>query len=190
MDRLKQLSSLPTIHFAMWAICSLGCMLQQYLSRKLLRASSSLTPTEISKGLNAGRSSEPWARVRRSSTAPQVEDDFGADTPFDGRKALSDLIGRTLNTVCQTLSSRIELAARTCDDPVLIYKMYNLLTFYREIFAKLLGSRSSDSKDYCSARDIDVDSLRGEHGGRDKRLPQRTIRPVLTSHHLRSCTQC
>ena len=97
---------------------------------------------EISKGLNAGRSSEPWARVRGSSTAPQVEDDFGADTPFDGRKALSDLIGRTLNTVCQTLSSRIELAARTCDDPVLIYKMYNLLTFYREIFAKLLGSEA------------------------------------------------
>ncbi len=101
---------------------------------------------EISRGMTAGRSGEPWARIRRSSTAREVEEDLDADTIFDGRKALNELVGRNLNSVCQTLNNRIELSSRNCDDPVLIYKIYNLLTFYRDIFGKLLGSETSINK--------------------------------------------
>jgi conserved oligomeric Golgi complex subunit 6 len=101
---------------------------------------------EISKGLTAGRSSEPWARFRRASTTTGVEEDAEDDTVFDGRKALNDLVGRNLQSVCQTLNNRVELVTKNNDDPVLIYKIYNLLTFYRDIFAKLLGSETSISR--------------------------------------------
>lgn len=98
---------------------------------------------EISRGMTEGRSMEPWARIRRSSTAPDIEEGVDANTGFDGRKALNDLVGRNLNGVCQSFNNRIELASRNSDSPVLIYKIYNLLTFYRDIFGKLLGSESS-----------------------------------------------
>lgn len=101
---------------------------------------------EISRGMTAGKSSEPWARIRSSSTAAKVEEDLGTDTVFDGRKALNDLVGRNLDGVCQSLSNRIGLASRNCDDPVLIYKIYNLLTFYRDIFGKLLDPESNINK--------------------------------------------
>ena len=94
---------------------------------------------EISRGLATGRSSEPWARVRRSSSAVgQDANEDDTETAFDGRKALSDLIGRNMSGVCQTLQQRIELAVKNNDDPVLVYKVYNLLTFYQNIFAKLI----------------------------------------------------
>ena len=100
---------------------------------------------EISKGMTAGRSREPWARIRSTSTAPEPEEDLEFETVFDGRKALNDLISRNFNGVCQTLNNRIELVVTNCDDPVLIYKAYNLITFYQDIFTKLLGAESSIS---------------------------------------------
>ncbi|OQV00949.1 hypothetical protein CLAIMM_06379 [Cladophialophora immunda] len=100
--------------------------------------------------LRAGKTTEPWARIhsgrRRSvssasSTDAEKKDD--EQPVFDGRKALSELISRNLSLVCQTLQSRIDVAVRTSDDPVLMFKTFNLLDFYRGIFSKLLGQASS-----------------------------------------------
>ncbi|KIW27942.1 uncharacterized protein PV07_07637 [Cladophialophora immunda] len=105
---------------------------------------------EISRGLSAGKTTEPWARIQSgrrrslssaSSTDAEKKDD--EQPVFDGRKALSELISRNLSLVCQTLQSRIDVAVRTSDDPVLMFKTFNLLDFYRGIFSKLLGQDSS-----------------------------------------------
>jgi conserved oligomeric Golgi complex subunit 6 len=45
--------------------------------------------------------------------------------------------------VCQTLRQRIDLAIRNNGSPVLIYKVYNLLLFYDNMFSKLLQSETS-----------------------------------------------
>lgn len=100
---------------------------------------------EISRGLAAGRTSEPWARLRRDAD-DEKEDENDAEHVFDGHKALNDLISRNMNNVCQTLYQRIDIAVRNSGDAVLMYKVYNLLTFYQEIFAKLIGSGSSVGK--------------------------------------------
>ncbi|EXJ88898.1 hypothetical protein A1O3_01962 [Capronia epimyces CBS 606.96] len=93
---------------------------------------------KISKGLSAGRASEPWARISRARRTK--------DVVFDGRRALSDLISRNLASVCETLKSRIDVAIRSSADPVVAFKIFNLLDFYRNIFTKLLGAESSLSK--------------------------------------------
>lgn len=117
---------------------------------------------EISKGLSQGKTSEPWARITRrrssgvsastTSEADDDDDDEGGEGKgdvapvFDGRKALSELISRNLTGVCETLKSRIDVAVRSSGDPVLMFKTFNLLDFYRGIFTKLLGGDSSLSK--------------------------------------------
>lgn len=109
---------------------------------------------EISRGLSAGKSSEPWARIKRRQTSISISntmaplslssetsdsEDEAKEHIFDGRKALSDLISRNLATVCSTLQSRVDVSVRSSGDPVLQFKTYNLLDFYSGIFAKLLG---------------------------------------------------
>lgn len=101
---------------------------------------------EISRGLSSGRSNEPWARVRQPSTTADVDTDAVEETVFDGKKALSDLVCRNLNGVCQKLNNRIELAANNIDDATLVYKIFNLLTFYQDIFGKLVGTEGSIGK--------------------------------------------
>lgn len=112
---------------------------------------------EIARGLSAGKTSEPWARIKPrqssisttnmpSSSSESDDDDEGgtAKEPiFDGRKALSDLISRNLATVCSTLQSRVDVSVRSSGDPVLQFKTFNLLDFYSGIFAKLLGPDAS-----------------------------------------------
>ncbi|EXJ73689.1 uncharacterized protein A1O5_03451 [Cladophialophora psammophila CBS 110553] len=105
---------------------------------------------EISRSLSAGKATEPWARINRgrresvsSTSSTEVEKDEDTQPVFDGRKALSELISRNLSLVSQTLQSRIDVAVRTSGDPVLMFKTFNLLDFYRGIFSKLLGPNSS-----------------------------------------------
>jgi hypothetical protein len=107
---------------------------------------------EISKGLSAGKTSEPWARIssaRRglgvasASSEEEDDDETNQEHVFDGRKALSDLVSRSLASVCETLRSRIDVSVRNSGDPVLMFKTFNLLDFYRDIFGKLLGPESS-----------------------------------------------
>jgi conserved oligomeric Golgi complex subunit 6 len=96
--------------------------------------------------LRQGRATEPWARVPangRPNILPENENDVDDEEQFDGRKALANLIGRNMTSLCQTLRQRIDLAIHNSGSPVLIYKVYNLLLFYDNMFSKLLQSETS-----------------------------------------------
>ena len=84
---------------------------------------------EISKGFQAGRQAEPWS--------------IGDDEGFDGRKALGELVNRNIAGVARALRQRIEQVLQNHEDAVLLYKIANLIMFYRVTFVKLLGSDSS-----------------------------------------------
>lgn len=86
---------------------------------------------ELARGIQAGLSSEPWARI-----------DEDEEVVFDGRKALSDLVNRDLTGVSRSLRQRVELVIQGHDDPVTCYKVVNLLSFYRTTFSKLVGAQS------------------------------------------------
>ena len=83
---------------------------------------------EISKGFQAGRQAEPW-------TAADSE-------VFDGLKALRDVVNRNVAGVSRALRQRVEQVLQNHEDPVLLYKIANLINFYRITFAKLLGPDS------------------------------------------------
>lgn len=101
---------------------------------------------EISRGLAAGKTSEPWARVRKPGADDDAEDETETEPVFDGQRALNDLISRNMIAVCQTLQQRIDIAVRNSGDAVLMYKVYNLLTFYQDIFTKLIGPNTTVGK--------------------------------------------
>ena len=84
---------------------------------------------EIAKGIQAGRHSEPWSNID--------------DEAFDGHKALGDLVNRNLAGVARAIRQRVEQAIHNYEDPVLTYKIANLINFYRVTFTKLLGADSS-----------------------------------------------
>ncbi|KAF3941221.1 hypothetical protein ABW19_dt0205608 [Dactylella cylindrospora] len=50
------------------------------------------------------------------------------------------LTDRSLEGVLSTLRLRTEQVISSHEDPILLYGMLNILTFYRETFTKLLGS--------------------------------------------------
>lgn len=83
---------------------------------------------EIAKGIQAGRDSEPWSKID--------------DEAFDGHKALGDLVNRNLAGVARAIRQRVEQAIHNHEDPVLTYKIANLINFYRLTFTKLLGAVS------------------------------------------------
>ncbi|KAL8658255.1 MAG: hypothetical protein Q9226_001137 [Calogaya cf. arnoldii] len=87
---------------------------------------------EMAKGIRAGRHSEPWSAIDGES--------------FDGRKALDDLVNRNMTGVARALRQRIEQAVQGQDDAVTIYKIANLISFYRVTLIKLLGPDSSIMK--------------------------------------------
>ena len=84
---------------------------------------------EISKGLTAGKDAEPWS----------AED---ADA-FDGRKALGDLVNRNISGIARALRQQIEQLMQNHQDAVLLYKIANLVNFYRITFNKLLNAEST-----------------------------------------------
>lgn len=99
---------------------------------------------EIARGINEGLEIEPWSRREDSST----NDENGAfiDDPklkpgdiFDGRRALSQLVNRSLAGVAHLLVQRIDTVINSHDDPVLAYKIANLIVFYRSIFSRLVN---------------------------------------------------
>lgn len=98
---------------------------------------------EIARGINEGLESEPWSRMEaanRDSVNEEVLEpaDAKPDT-FDGRRALSQLINRSLAGVAHLLSQRISTVLFGHEDPVLHYKTANLLVFYRDIFSRLVN---------------------------------------------------
>lgn len=83
---------------------------------------------EFKKGFEAGREAEPWS---------------AADTEaFDGQKALGDLVNRNVAGIARALRQRVEQVLQHHEDAVLLYKIANLIDFYRVTFAKLLGPDS------------------------------------------------
>ncbi len=92
---------------------------------------------EIAREIQAGRDSEPWSRVD-----PNENEGGGSTSMFDGRKALLELVNRDLEGIGRTLKQRIEIAVRSNDDPLPVYKALNLFKFYQEIFSKLVGTPS------------------------------------------------
>ena len=84
---------------------------------------------EISKGFQAGRQAEPWS--------------VGHEEVFDGRKALGELVNRNVAGVARALRQRIEQVLQNHEDVVLLYKIANIVVFYRVTFVKLLGPDSS-----------------------------------------------
>lgn len=93
--------------------------------RETLESLAAADRDEIVLGNKKGVKSEPWTGIE--------------DEAFDGHKALEELAGRNLAGVAKVLRQRVEQIIQNQEDPVLIYKLVNLLCFYRVTFTKLLG---------------------------------------------------
>ena len=83
---------------------------------------------EIARGLQASMESEPWSQ----------EDGHA----FDGMKSLELLVNRDLAGVSRAIRQRIEQVIKSDEDPVLAYKIANLIRFYEITLARLLGTQS------------------------------------------------
>ncbi|KAL8761687.1 MAG: hypothetical protein Q9184_002222 [Pyrenodesmia sp. 2 TL-2023] len=84
---------------------------------------------EMAKGIQAGRHSEPWSDMH--------------DESFDGRKALDDLVNQNMIGVARALQQRVQQAIQGQNDPVTVYKIANLIGFYRVTLTRLLRVESS-----------------------------------------------
>lgn len=107
---------------------------------------------EMAKGIRAGRQSEPWSAIDGES--------------FDGRKALDDLVNRNMTGVARALRQRIEQAVQGQDDSVTIYKIANLISFYRVTLTKLLGPDSSVMEALSALEDVAMcqfEALQSDH---------------------------
>ena len=101
---------------------------------------------EISKGFQAGRKAEPW-----SAADGEV---------FDGLKVLGHLVNRNVAGVSRALRQRVEQVIQNHEDPVLLYKIANLVNFYRITFAKLRGADSSLLEALSSLEDSSLRQFR------------------------------
>ncbi|KAL8893136.1 MAG: hypothetical protein Q9215_000142 [Flavoplaca cf. flavocitrina] len=95
---------------------------------------------EIAKSIRAGRQSEPWSALDGES--------------FDGRKALYSLVNRNMTGVARALRQRIEQAVQGQDDPLTIYKIANLISFYRVTLTTLLDPDSFVVEALSSLEDV------------------------------------
>ena len=84
---------------------------------------------QMAKGIQAGIENEPWHGENAEA--------------FDGKKSLEQLVNRDLAGVSKALHQRIEQAIKSDEDPVLAYKIANLVSFYCTTFSRLLGSDSA-----------------------------------------------
>ncbi|CAZ79629.1 unnamed protein product [Tuber melanosporum] len=87
-------------------------------------------------GIEEGLKSEPWLEEgdREGSEATRGG--------WDARKRLMMLVDKNLQTVCKPLKSRIEQVIASHEESTLVYKISNLINFYRLTFEKLLGQES------------------------------------------------
>lgn len=86
---------------------------------------------ELAKGLKYGKDTEVWRLLA---------DDRGHESEFDGLKALGDLVDKNLSGTARQLQQRVEQIIQTNEEVVPAYKLATLLSFYRTVFDKLLGS--------------------------------------------------
>ena len=83
---------------------------------------------EISRGLHSGKTADPFS----------IPTEADEEIPFNGHAALTSLISRNMASVSHTLTQRISVTIRNLSDPIDIYKAYNLLSFYYDMFLKLI----------------------------------------------------
>ncbi|KAF2753767.1 oligomeric complex COG6 [Pseudovirgaria hyperparasitica] len=88
---------------------------------------------EIARSIKLGLESEPWTREDGEESGQEA---------YDGRKALNELVSHDLKGVARLLRQRTEQVTQSHDDPVLVYKIANLVAFYRSTFKKLVGEDS------------------------------------------------
>lgn len=89
---------------------------------------------EITKNLQIGMQNQPWSGADG--------DDGGASAVFDGISAISLLVNHNIRGVARTLRQRIEQVIRASEEATLSFQLSNLLTFYRQIFSRILGETS------------------------------------------------
>ncbi|RPA95058.1 COG6-domain-containing protein [Choiromyces venosus 120613-1] len=88
-------------------------------------------------GIEEGLKSEPW-----------LEDGDGEGNEatrggWDAKKGLMTLVDKDLQTVSKPLKSRIEQVIASHEESTLVFKISNLINFYRLTFERLLGQESS-----------------------------------------------
>lgn len=81
---------------------------------------------EIAKGIKYGTENQPISMIDGEA--------------LDGRKALEQLAGRNLTGVMRTLRQRVEQVIHSVEEPLLTYRILNLVGFYHITFDKLLGA--------------------------------------------------
>ncbi|KAG6038960.1 hypothetical protein E4U41_003442 [Claviceps citrina] len=89
---------------------------------------------ELAKGVKFGKDNEVW-RLVADDSSPQME--------FDALKALGNLVDKNLFGTARQLQQRVEQVIQTNEETVPAYKLATLLSFYRTIFEKLLGSSTN-----------------------------------------------
>lgn len=104
---------------------------------------------EIARGIREGLESEPW----------QTAEEQGIEERFDGRLALEQLVSSNLSGVAAILRQRVEQVILSHDEPVLAYKIVNLLHFYRAIFAKLDAHAQGSTAQTQSSLIVMLDAL-------------------------------
>jgi hypothetical protein len=105
---------------------------------------------EIKRSIQAGLESDPW--LRRAD---------GDEIVFDGKKALNQLVSRDLTGVARLLRQRTEQVIQSHEDATLAYKIANLIGFYKNTFAKLLGADSEVLELFKSLEDSAMRQFRG-----------------------------
>lgn len=105
---------------------------------------------EIKRSIQAGLESDPW--LRRAD---------GDEIIFDGKKALNQLVSRDLTGVARLLRQRTEQVIQSHEDAALAYKIANLIGFYKNTFAKLLGADSEVLELFKSLEDSAMRQFRG-----------------------------
>ena len=83
---------------------------------------------EIAKGIQSGRENDPWTNI-----------DDEEEEAFDGRKALADLVSQNLSGVARLLKQRVEQTIQSQEDAPMMYRIANLVGFYRITFTKVFG---------------------------------------------------
>lgn len=123
---------------------------------------------EIAQGLNTGRNADPWVHVTANDRENGIIDE--KEQVFDGRAALNSLISRNMSTVTQNLNQRVIVTMRNLSDPVEIYKAYNLLSFYEDMFLKLIRAHPKSPSSAELSNNTILDTLNNLQGSAFKQF--------------------
>jgi len=130
---------------------------------------------EIAKGIREGLESEPW---RTSGDQTRGEEQF------NGPLALEQLVSSNLSGVAALVRQRIEQVILSHDEPVLAYKIVNLIHFYRAIFAKINARVKGFQLQQQSSLIVMLDGLADSALSRFTATMQYAAATALDNHEL------